>query len=131
MIGNLHSDLSISRISGQPWPLVALTLAAVVAVLLVAGDAVETANMRWLDNALRWRQDLHLTESLAAEIRIVEVDNQDLNEFGIDGEYAAAADTLRRLARLGTRVIVLDVLYSRGATEQQQRVRDAIDEARK
>ncbi len=120
-------------------------LAIVLAIRWLGGSISENLERAWLDQVLRWRageyQSLNsdgelgiqqrwwaFSKPLDDRIRFVELelDESTVADFARDGEFVVIADLLEQLTRLGSKAIVLDILYSVGRESDQRLLFDRI-----
>ena len=141
--------MNISRFLSPLWkcsiaPLIAL-LICLTAKFLTAPIS-DTIEHLWLDRLLRFRAAEHQVDLNASgksitrklgwgfatpldeRIRFVELnlDESLAQRFAKDGEFAVIAQGLETIAKLGPRVIAVDILFSFGLTADQQLLADAI-----
>lgn len=113
-----------------PWfmPLMALLLVASVRIFFP--ETALKPELVWLDQALQFREAVGLAKPLDPTIRFVELKMNDeiARRFAEDGEYATAADILKNIAKLGAKVIAVDIIYAWGRQQDQQLLADTIRE---
>lgn len=103
-------------------------LAAVVVVLF--GNPLENAELRWLDRALRWRENLGFVRDSDPHVVHLDITRHDLEQMPtLESEYEMAARIIREAAQRGARVVVFDVIFARGSAEATQKIRDAMGAA--
>ena len=92
----------------SPWPLL-LAICGVAALwTLVAGDPLESLEMRWFGQILRWRYERGLAPPADRSIVHVDITQVDLRKTPtLELEYQNAANLVRQLCDLGAKVIAL------------------------
>jgi class 3 adenylate cyclase/CHASE2 domain-containing sensor protein len=113
------------------WPL-ATTLAGVFLLwLLLFGNPLELLELRWLGQMLRWRAAAGIAPAVDPHIVHLDIDRQELERFSTTAlEYQNAANIVREAASLGAKVVVFDIIFSRGSKEESQSFLDAIRDAK-
>lgn len=115
----------------SPWPLyLAFSLVAALWIL-VAGTPIETLEMRWFDQILRWRDEHGLAPPGLASIVNVDITRTDLERFPtLELEYQNAANIIRKTTELGARVVAFDVVFARGNQTMAEPILKEVDRAR-
>lgn len=112
----------------SPWFFPALALAGLLAFRLIAPKLSEKPELLWLDLALDLRARAGLAEPLDPTVRFVEVGvNEEITRrFTGEGEYATAATVIETLAKLGVKVVAVDIIYTYGLPEEQRILAETI-----
>lgn len=111
----------------NPWPLNAALCACVVGIVLVAGNPLETQELQWFGQLLRWRFSAGWAPPVERSILQLNIDQEDLAGLGtLEDEYAAAARIVREASELGASVIVFDVVFARGDATTAQPLIEAL-----
>jgi len=99
----------------SPWPLL-LAISGLAAVcILIGGSPVESWEMRWFGQVLRWRYERGLAPPADPSIVHVDVTRQALEKLPtLELEYQNAASLIRQATELGARVVAFDVVFGRG-----------------
>ena len=113
------------------WPL-AITLTGIFLLwLLLFGNPLELLELRWLGQMLQWRAAAGIAPAVDPHVVHLDIDRQEFESFStIALEYQNAANIIREAAALGARVVVFDIIFSRGSKEESQSILDAIREAK-
>jgi class 3 adenylate cyclase/CHASE2 domain-containing sensor protein len=111
----------------------AFTLIAAFALwLLLFGNPVEILELRWLGQLLRWRAAAGIAPPVDSHIVHLDIDRQDLKSLATIGlEYENAAKIIYEAAALGAKVVVFDIIFSRGSKEESQPILDAMEDAKR
>jgi len=106
----------------NPWSSPVVVLIVLAGLRLGEWGTLERLEYAWFDAALELREHLGFAQPLDPSIRFVELsmDEQIAMRFARDGEYATAARIVDHIARLGARVIALDIVYTYGRREDQE-----------
>jgi adenylate cyclase len=113
----------------KPGPLHLSLCACAVAVLLSFGNPIETQELRWFGQCLRWRFAAGLAPAVERSIIHLNIDQEDLKNLStLESEYATAARIIREASALGANVIAFDILFARANAETAQPLLDAIAE---
>jgi adenylate cyclase len=113
----------------KPGPLHLSLCACAVAVLLNFGNPLETQELRWFGQCLRWRFVAGLAPAVERSIIHLNIDQEDLKNLStLESEYATAARIIREASALGANVIAFDILFARAKPETAQPLLDAIAE---
>src|SRR5206468_965913 len=113
----------------KPGPLHLSLSACAVAVLLSFGNPLETQELRWFGQCLRWRFAAGLAPAVERSIVHLNIDQEDLKNLStLESEYATAARIIRQASALGASVIAFDILFARANPETAQPLLDAIAE---
>ncbi len=111
----------------KPWPLHLTLCALAIAVVLSFGNPLETQELQWFGQCLRWRFTAGLAPAVERSIIHLNVDQEDLkNLSSLESEYATAARVIREASALGASVIVFDVVFARANPETAQPLLDAV-----
>jgi class 3 adenylate cyclase/CHASE2 domain-containing sensor protein len=99
----------------SPWPLLLAICGLAAGWVLIAGSPVETFEMRWLGQVLRWRYEHDLAPAADPSIVHVDVTRESLAKLPtLELEYQNAASIIRQATGLGARVVAFDVVFGRG-----------------
>jgi class 3 adenylate cyclase len=113
----------------KPWPLHLGLCAFAVAILLSFGNPLETQELQWFGQCLRWRFAAGLAPAVERSIIHLNIDQEDLKNLStLESEYATAARIIREASALGANVIAFDILFARANPETAQPLLDAIGE---
>jgi class 3 adenylate cyclase len=113
----------------KPGPLHLSLCVCAVAVLLSFGNPLETQELRWFGECLRWRFAAGLAPAVERSIIHLNIDQEDLKNLStLESEYATAARIIREASALGANVIAFDILFARANAETAQPLLDAIAE---
>jgi adenylate cyclase len=113
----------------KPWPLHLALCALAVAVVLGFGNPLETQELQWFGQCLRWRFTAGLAPAVERSIVHLNIDQEDLkNLSSLESEYATAARVIREASALGASVIVFDVVFARANPQTAQPLLDAVAE---
>ena len=97
-------------------------------LVLLHGNPLETEEMRWLDQLLRWRAELGLAPAVDPHIVHLDLDADDLGRLpDLAAEYRDAAAVINEASDLGASVIVFDIVFGRGSREDAQPILEAIE----
>src|SRR5215831_19047061 len=111
----------------KPWPLQLGLCASAVAVLLTFGNPLETQELKWFGQCLRWRFAAGVAPAVERSIVHLNIDQEDLLRLPtLESEYMAAARVIREATALGANVIVFDIVFARGNPETARPLLDAI-----
>jgi adenylate cyclase len=113
----------------KPWRLHLSLCACAAGVLLIFGNPLETRELQWLGQSLRWRFAAGLAPAVERSIVHLNLDEEDLKNLPtIESEYATAARIVREASALGASVIVFDIIFARANAETARPLVDAIAE---
>jgi adenylate cyclase len=113
----------------KPGPLHLSLCACAVAILLSFGNPLETQELRWFGQCLRWRFAAGSAPAVERSIIHLNIDQEDLKNLStLESEYATAARIIREASALGANVIAFDILFARANAETAQPLLDAIAE---
>jgi adenylate cyclase len=112
------------------WPL-AITLTGLFLIwLLLFGDPLEIVELRWLGQLLRWRAVAGMAPAVDPHVVHLDINRHEFESFStIALEYQNAANIIREATGLGAKVVMFDIIFSRGSKEESQPILDAIDDA--
>jgi adenylate cyclase len=111
------------------WPLHLALCALAVAVVLSFGNPLETQELQWFGQCMRWRFTAGLAPPVERSVVHLNVDEQDLkNLSSLESEYATAARIVREASALGANVIAFDIVFARASPETAQPLLDAVAE---
>ena len=118
----------------QPWwtrvwpPHVALCACAVIVVLSL-GNPLETQELRWFGQCLRWRFAIGWAPPVERSIVQLNIDQEDLRTLStLESEYSTAARIIREASALGASVIAFDTIFARANPETARPLLEAIAE---
>ena len=91
-------------------------LCGVTAVcVLLFGNPLESLEMRWFGQVLRWRYERGLAPPVDPSIVHVDITRTDLEKLPtLELEYQNAANIIRQATELGARVVAFDIIFARG-----------------
>ncbi len=113
----------------KPWPLHLCLCACAVAVVLTFGNPLETQELEWVGQCLRWRFAAGWAPPVDRSIVHLNIDQNDLKALSsLDSEYATAARIIREASALGADVIAFDIVFARANPVTAQPLLDAIAE---
>jgi adenylate cyclase len=113
----------------KPWPLHLALCTLAIAVVLSCGNPLETQELQWFGQCLRWRFAAGLAPPVERSIVHLNIDQEDLkNLSSIESEYAAAARIIREASALGASVIAFDTVFARANPQTAQPLLDAVAE---
>lgn len=113
----------------KPWPLHLTLCTLAVGVVLSCGNPIETQELQWFGQCLRWRFTAGLAPAVERSIVHLNIDQEDLKNLStLESEYATAARIIREASALGAGVIVFDVVFARANPQTAQPLLDAIAE---
>ena len=113
----------------KPWPLQLGLCAGAVAIVLSFGDPLETQELQWFGQCLRWRFAAGVAPAVERSIVHLNIDQEDLLHLStLESEYEAAGRVIREATALGASVIVFDIVFARGDAETARPLLDAIAE---
>src|SRR5260370_3225490 len=113
----------------KQWPLHVGLCAGAIAIILSFGNPLETQELQWFGQCLRWRFAAGWAPPVERSIIHLNIDQNDLkNLSSLDTEYSTAARIIREASVLGARVIAFDIVFSRANPEMAQPLLDAIAE---
>ena len=113
----------------KPWPLHLTLCALAIAVVLSFGNPLETQELQWFGQCLRWRFTAGLAPAVERSIVHLNIDQEDLkNLSSLESEYATAARVIREASALGASVIVFDIVFAHANPETAQPLLNAVAE---
>jgi len=99
----------------SPWPLLLTICLAAAAWVLAAGSPLESLEMRWFGQILRWRYERGLAPPAHSSIVHLDITRTDLEKLPtLELEYQNAASIIRQTTDLGAKVVAFDVIFGRG-----------------
>src|SRR5437773_12560377 len=102
----------------RAWPLHLGLCACAVVVILSLGNPLETQELQWFGQCLRWRFAAGVAPAVERSIVHLNIDQEDLLHLStLESEYDAAARVISEATALGARVIVFDIVFARGDAE--------------
>src|SRR5437762_9076314 len=113
----------------RPWPLHLSLCACAVAIVLSFGNLLETQELQWFGQCLRWRFAAGWAPPVERSIVHLNIDQEDLkNLSSLETEYATAARIIREASALGASTIAFDIVFARASPETAQPLLEAIAE---
>jgi class 3 adenylate cyclase/CHASE2 domain-containing sensor protein len=113
------------------WPVAITLTGAFLLLLLLFGNPLELFELRWLGQLLQWRAAAGIAPAVDPHVVHLDIDRKEFESFStIAVEYQNAAKIILEAAELGARVVVFDIIFSRGSKEESQSLLDAIREAK-
>jgi len=113
----------------KPWPLHLGLCACAMAFVLTLGNPLETQELQWFGQCLRWRFAAGWAPPVERSILHLNIDQDDLkNLSSLETEYATAARIVREASELGARVVAFDIVFSRANAQMAKSLLDAIAE---
>ena len=113
----------------KPWPLHLTLCALAVAVVLSFGNPLETQELQWFGQCLRWRFTAGLAPAVERSVVHLNIDQEDLKNLSSrESEYATAARVIQEASALGASVIVFDIVFARANPQTAQPLLDAVAE---
>ena len=113
----------------KPWPLHLSLCACAVAVLLSFGNPLETQELQWFGQCLRWRFATGWAPAVERSIVHLNIDQEDLRTLStVESEYTTAARIIGEASALGASVIAFDTIFARANPETARPLLDAIAE---
>jgi adenylate cyclase len=113
----------------KPWPLHFGLCACAVAIVLSFGNPLETQELQWFGQCLRYRFAAGWAPPVERSIVHLNIDQEDLSDLStLESEYTTAARVIREASTLGASVIVFDMVFARANPETAQPLLDAIAE---
>jgi CHASE2 domain-containing sensor protein len=98
-------------------------------VLLSFGNPLETQELQWFGQRLRWRFAAGLAPAVDRSIIHLNIDQEDLKNLStFESEYATAARIIREASALGASVIAFDIVFARANPDTAQPLLDAVAE---
>src|SRR5687767_3809594 len=86
----------------KPWPLHVGLCTGAVGILLIFGNPLETRELQWLGQCLRFRFAAGLAPAVERSIVHLNIDEGDLKNLpNLESEYAAATRIVREASALG------------------------------
>lgn len=115
----------------SPWPILLVICGAAAVWTLAAGSPLESLEMRWFDQVLRWRYERALAPAADPSIVHVDITRRDLEQLPtLELEYQNAANIIRQTGELGARVIAFDVVFGRGDRLMAEPILKEVERAR-
>src|SRR5215472_3304414 len=102
----------------KAWPLHLGLCAFVIAIVLSVGNPLETQELQWFGQCLRWRFAVGWAPPVERSIIHLNIDQEDLGTLStLESEYSTAARIIREASALGASVIAFDVIFARANPE--------------
>ena len=103
------------------WPVAITLTGAFLLWLLLFGNPLELFELRWLGQLLQWRAAAGIAPAVDPHVVHLDIDRKEFESFStIAAEYQNAAKIILEAAELGARVVVFDIIFSRGSKEESQ-----------
>jgi adenylate cyclase len=100
----------------SPWPLLLTICLVAAAWVFTAGSPLESLEMRWFGQILRWRSARGLSPPAHPSIVHLDITRTDLEKLPtLELEYQNAANIIRQTTELGASVVAFDVIFGRGS----------------
>ena len=113
----------------RPWPLHLGLCACAVGIVLSFGNPLETQELQWFGQCLRWRFATGLAPAVERAVVHLNIDQEDLkNLSSLESEYATAARIIREASALGASVVAFDIVFARANPATARPLLDAIAE---
>jgi adenylate cyclase len=113
----------------RPWPLHLGLCACAVVVVLSFGNPLETQELQWFGQCLRWRFAAGWAPPVERSIVHLNIDQEDLRTLStLESEYSTAARIIQEASALGASVIAFDTIFARANPETARPLLDAIAE---
>jgi adenylate cyclase len=113
----------------KPWPLHLGLCACAAAIVLSFGNPLETQELQWFGQCLRWRFAAGWAPAVERSIVHLNIDQEDLRTLStLESEYTTAARIIREASALGASVIAFDTIFARANPETARPLLDAIAE---
>lgn len=113
----------------KPWPLHLGLCACAVVVILSLGNPLETQELQWFGQCLRWRFAAGWAPAVERSIVHLNIDQEDLRRLStLESEYSTAARIIQEASALGASVIAFDTIFARANPETARPLLDAIAE---
>jgi adenylate cyclase len=113
----------------KPWPLHLGLCACAAGIVLSLGNPLETQELQWLGQCLRWRFAAGWAPAVERSIVHLNIDQEDLRTLStLESEYTTAARIIDEASALGASVIAFDTIFTRANPETARPLLDAIAE---
>ena len=113
----------------RAWPLHLGLCACAAAIVLSFGNPLETQELQWFGQSLRWRFAAGWAPAVERSIVHLNIDQEDLRTLStLESEYTTAARIIRQASALGASVIAFDTIFARANPETARPLLDAIAE---
>ncbi len=110
------------------WPLAITLTGAFIFWALLFGNPLEIIELRWLGQLLRWRAATGFARPVDSHIVHLDIARREFESFStIALEYQNAANIILETAALGAKVVVFDIIFSRGSRQESQPILDAME----
>jgi adenylate cyclase len=97
-------------------------------VVLFFGNPLETQELQWFGQCLRWRFAASLAPAVERSIVHLNIDAEDIKNLpNLESEYAAATRIIHEASALGASVVAFDVIFARASPEMAQPFLAAIE----
>ncbi len=113
----------------KPWPLHLGLCACAAGIVLSFGNPLETQELQWFGQCLRWRFAVGWAPPVERSIVHLNIDQEDLRTLStLESEYTTAARIIREASALGASVIAFDTIFARANPETARSLLEAIAE---
>lgn len=111
------------------WPLHLGLCALAIAIVLGFGNPLETQELRWFGQCLRWRFVAGWAPPVERSIIHLNIDQDDLENLStLESAYSTATRIIVEASALGASVIAFDTIFARANSETAQPLVDALAE---
>lgn len=115
----------------SPWPFLLAICGTAAVWILAIGSPLESLEMRWFGQILRWRYEKGLAPSADPGIVHLDITRTDLERLPtLELEYQNAANIIRQTTELGARVVAFDVVFARGNQAMAEPILKEVERAR-
>lgn len=112
----------------KPGPLHLALCACAAFVVLCFGNPLETQELQWFGQCLRWRFAAGIAPPVERSIVHLNIDAEDIKNLpNLESEYAAATRIIHEASALGASIIAFDVIFARASAEMAQPLLEAIE----
>ena len=113
----------------KAWPLHFGLCACAIAIVLSFGNPLETQELQWFGQCLRWRFVAGWAPPVERSIVHLNIDQDDLrNLVSLETEYTTAARIIHEASALGASAIAFDIVFVRANSDMAKPLLDAIAE---
>ena len=113
----------------KPWPLHLGLCACAAAIVLSFGNPLETQELQWFGQCLRWRFAAGWAPAVERSIVHLNIDQEDLRTLStLESAYTTAARIIREASALGASVIAFDTIFASANRETARPLLEAIAE---
>src|ERR1700730_5719595 len=98
----------------KPWRLHLGLCVCAAGFVLILGNPLETQELQWFGQCLRWRFAAGLAPPVERSIIHLNIDAEDIKNLpNLESEYAAATRILHEASALGASLVAFDVIFAR------------------